>query len=73
MYINFRNSNSSSNNNNNSSIVVVSWPRSGEEQVAHPLADEVAVVRSGQVVRVVAVQTLDGAEVSYARDAHCLQ
>jgi len=43
------------------------------QQVFYPETDEVAMLGSGQVVCVVAVQTLHGGEVPYASDAHRLQ
>jgi hypothetical protein len=43
------------------------------QQVFYPETDEVAMLWSGQVVCVVAVQTLHGGEVPYASDAHRLQ
>ena len=43
------------------------------QQIFYPETDEVAMLGSGQVVCVVAVQTLHGGEVPYASDAHRLQ
>jgi hypothetical protein len=43
------------------------------QQIFYPETDEVAMLGSGQVVCVVAVQTLLGGEVPYASDDHRLQ